>query len=84
MLNNLVTYHIHRLNPLPPYDALAYQYLIARNGVYVRAETKFFSALLPIAIATVRGLAPLQPEFRRISAADGGAHRANPGKTAPA
>jgi PRTRC genetic system protein A len=64
MLNNLVTYHIHRLNPLPPYDALAYQYLIARNGVYVRAETKFFSALLPIAIATVRSLAPLQPEFR--------------------
>jgi PRTRC genetic system protein A len=64
MFDNLVTYHIHKREPLPPNDALAYQYILAGNGLFVRAETHFFDALLPIAPCTVRGLAPLGQQFR--------------------
>jgi PRTRC genetic system protein A len=64
MLDNLVTYHLHRQDPLPPNDVLAYQYILARNGILIRTETHFYEALLPIAPCPVRGLAPLQPEFR--------------------
>ncbi len=64
MLDNLVTYHIHKYAPLPANDALAYQYLLAGNGVFVRAEARFFTALLPVAACTVRGLPPLCPQFQ--------------------
>jgi len=63
MIDNLVTYHIHKRDPLPAYDALAYQYILAGNGVFVRAETHFFTALLPVTACTVRGLPPLRPQF---------------------
>jgi PRTRC genetic system protein A len=61
---NLVTYHVYNGCRLPPFDAQAYQYILAGDGIFVRAETPFFSALVPIAACSVRGLAPLQPEFR--------------------
>jgi PRTRC genetic system protein A len=64
MFNNIVTYHVHRQDSLPPNDALAYQYILAGNGVFIRAETMFFDALLPVAPCTVRGLAPLRQHFR--------------------
>jgi PRTRC genetic system protein A len=64
MFDNLVTYHIHKREPLPPNDALAYQYILAGNGLFIRAETHFFDALLPIAPCAVRGLAPLRQQFR--------------------
>ncbi len=64
MFDNLVTWHIYRRNPLPANDALAYQYILAGNGVFIRAETRFFEALLPIAPCAVRGLEPLQHRFR--------------------
>jgi PRTRC genetic system protein A len=64
MFDNLVTYHIHHCNSLPPNDALAYQYILAGNGVFIRAETHFFAALLPVASCTVRGLEPLHQHFR--------------------
>jgi hypothetical protein len=64
MLSNLVTYHIHRQDPLPPNNALAYQYILAGNGLFIRTETSFFDALLPIAPCTVRGLTPLGQQFR--------------------
>ncbi|HRQ42142.1 MAG TPA: Mov34/MPN/PAD-1 family protein [Chloroflexota bacterium] len=64
MFANLVTYHVHKQNPLPPSDALAYQYILAGNGLFIRAETHFFEAILPIAPCTVRGLAPLRHHFR--------------------
>lgn len=63
MLSNFVTYHIHRENHLPSNDALAYQYILARNGVFIRAETRFFIALLPVVSCVVRGLAPLRQSF---------------------
>ena len=64
MIDKLVTYHIHKRDPLPANDALAYQYVLAGNGVFVRAETRFFTALLPVTASTVRGLPPLRPQFQ--------------------
>jgi PRTRC genetic system protein A len=63
-MNNLVTYYLHRANPLPPSDALFYQYVIAQNGVFVRAENDFASACIRVARLTdetspLRGLQPL-------------------------
>lgn len=63
-MNNLVTYHLHQTPRLPPSDALFYQYIIAQNGVFVRAENEFVSACLPVtrlkeASAPIRGLQPL-------------------------
>lgn len=64
MLDNLVTYHIHKRHPLPVNDALAYQYVLAGNGVFVRAKTRFFTALLPVTACTVRGLLSLHTRFQ--------------------
>ncbi|MCI0648719.1 MAG: Mov34/MPN/PAD-1 family protein [Chloroflexi bacterium] len=64
MFANLVTYHVHQSRPLPANDALAYQYILAAGGVFVRAETRFWTATLPIARCEIRGLQPLQPQFR--------------------
>jgi PRTRC genetic system protein A len=61
---NIVTFHIHRSGSLPPNNALAYQYILAATGVYLRAENRFFDVLLPIARSPIRGLASLQPHFR--------------------
>lgn len=66
MIDNLATYHIHKRDPLPVNDALAYQYILAGNGVFVRAETRFFTALLPITACTVRGLPPLRTRFQQL------------------
>ena len=41
MFPNLVTYHIHTCNPLTANNALAYQYILAGNGLFIRAETHF-------------------------------------------
>ena len=64
MFDNLVTYHVHKCDPLLPNNALAYQYILAGNGVFIRAETNFFEAIFPIAPCTVRGLVPLHQHFR--------------------
>ena len=64
MFDKLVTYPIHKRAPLPANDALAYQYILAGNGVFVRAETRFFMALLPVTACIVRGLPPLRPQFQ--------------------
>ena len=61
---NLVTYHVYDGCFMPPFDAQAYQYILAGDGIFVRAETPFFSAIVPVAACSVRGLAPLQPKFR--------------------
>ena len=63
-MNNLVTYHLHRAPILPPSDALFYQYVIAQNGVFVRAENEFVRACIQVmrlkeTTAPIRGLQPL-------------------------
>lgn len=64
MIDKLVTYHIHKRDPLPASDALACQYVLAGNGVFVRAETRFFTALLSVTVCTVCGLPPLRAQFQ--------------------
>lgn len=64
MFDSLITYHVHKHAPLPANDALAYQYILAGNGVFIRTETRFFTVLLPIAAGAVRGLASLPAYFR--------------------
>jgi PRTRC genetic system protein A len=63
MFNNLVTYLVHKTDPLPLSDAQAYQYVLAANGLFLRAETRFWRACLPLARCRVRGLQPLRPHF---------------------
>jgi PRTRC genetic system protein A len=63
MFDNLVTYLVHKTDPLPPNDAQAYQYVLAANGLFLRAETRFWRACLPLARRQVRGLQPLRPYF---------------------
>lgn len=64
MFDNLVTYHLHKQNPLSNNDALAYQYILAGNGLFVRSETCFFEAIFPITFCIVRGLKPLHHDFQ--------------------
>lgn len=64
MFANLVTHHLYDGRCLPLYDALAYQYIVAGNGIFIRTETRFFNVLVPITTCTVRGLLPLQDHFR--------------------
>jgi PRTRC genetic system protein A len=63
MFQNVVTFHLHQSGPLPPNNALAYQYILVAAGVYLRAENRFFDMLLPLARCPIRGLAPLEPHF---------------------
>lgn len=64
MFDNLVTYHVHKQADLPANNSLAYQYILAGNGVFIRAETSFFDVVLPIAPCTVRGLTPVTQHFQ--------------------
>jgi len=48
---NLVTHHVYDGCSLPPFGAQAYQYILAGGGIFVRAETPFFSALVPVVAA---------------------------------
>ena len=63
MFKNLITYHIHKEEPLPTNNAQAYQYIVAGNGVFLRAENRFFKLLQPIATCQVRGLPALSPSL---------------------
>lgn len=63
MFENIVTFCIHRGGALLTNDALAYQYVLAAGGLFVRAENRLFDILLPLARCSIRGLAPLQPHF---------------------
>jgi PRTRC genetic system protein A len=62
---NLVTHHMHSGRQLPSLDAQAYLYVLAGDGILVRAETPLFTALVLIAACSVRGLAPPQSMSRQ-------------------
>ena len=51
---NLVTYHVYDGCFLPPFAAQAYQYILAGDGIFVRAETPRFSAIVPVAACSER------------------------------
>jgi PRTRC genetic system protein A len=64
MFENLVTYRLYQTEgTVPAYDAAAYQYLLAGNGIFVRTETRFWSACIPVSRCPVRGLPELNPRF---------------------
>jgi PRTRC genetic system protein A len=64
MFENLVTYRLYQTEgTLPAYDAAAYQYMLAGNGLFVRTETRFWSACIPVSRCPVRGLPELTPRF---------------------
>lgn len=64
MFDSLVTYHVYTSEPLPPNNALAYQYILAGNGLFIRADTPLFSARICLRTAIVRGLPPLIPHWQ--------------------
>lgn len=45
--------------PLPPIGDLAYQYVVAGNGLFIRAEDSRMEAMVPAALAYVHGLEPV-------------------------
>ncbi len=54
----LVEYLVAR-NGAPPRRGLAYDYVVAGDGLYVVADNRDLAARVPVARATVRGLPPL-------------------------
>ncbi len=64
MFPNLITYHVHRSDPLPPNNAHLYQYILAGNGLFLRAGTPWWEVVMPLLRYPVRGLLPVQPVFR--------------------
>ena len=56
----IVDYLVAR-SRLPPPSGLAYDYLLARDGLYLRAENEHLAVCIPIASAEVRGLVPIEP-----------------------
>jgi len=64
MFEKLVTYRLYQTaRTLPTYDAVAYQYLLAGNGLFVRTETRFWAACIPVSRCPVRGLPEMKPRF---------------------
>lgn len=57
----MITYHVAQSLPLPPLPPGLYQYVLAGNGLFVRAERPGLSACIPSAPGEVRGLPALDP-----------------------
>ena len=57
---NPVHHLIARDKPLPPFAGL-YDYVLAGNGVFIRARRKGVQACIPIVLCEVRGLPVLEP-----------------------
>lgn len=58
-----IGYLLQRRADQPPEGdpGTGYDYVLAGNGVFIRAENPLLAATVPVAPAQVRGLAPLQP-----------------------
>lgn len=46
---------------LPPLGNLAYQYVLAANGLFIRAENAYLKALVPVAACELHGLDRYEP-----------------------
>jgi hypothetical protein len=57
----MIGYRILHEPVLPAYDAQVMEFCWAGNGIFLRAESKELSVLLPVAEGTTRGLAPAEP-----------------------
>lgn len=49
--------------PLPPIQAVGYEYVVAGNGLFVRAENPHMRAMVQVSCSQLRGLAVLRPCF---------------------
>jgi PRTRC genetic system protein A len=58
-----VNYLLADAAELPPISAPLYEYVFAGNGVFKRATRKEMSAIIPVSECTIRGLAPVKPQF---------------------
>ena len=56
----LVEYLIAR-DGVPPRRGLAYDYILAGDGLYLAAENRFLEVRVPVAAAAIRGLPPIYP-----------------------
>lgn len=68
-MNNIVTHRIAQgpawnARELPPMEAAGYEYILAGNGVFVRAEDSRMEALVQHMPARVNGLTRLKPVMR--------------------
>lgn len=64
MFDDLIQIHRYQGEALPALSPLGYDYLIASNGLFLRAENPFIKALLPIASFSVPQLgAEILPQF---------------------
>lgn len=63
MFENLkiTDHHIYR-GTLPKMSAVAYQYLLAGNGVFVQAQNRHWQAVIPVQSAEINGLPSLNPQ----------------------
>ncbi len=67
MFSDLIGYHIYQHDPLPPLAPQhAYDYVLAANGVFMRAQSPMMQVCIPICNTAVRGLRPLQPAIHLI------------------
>ena len=58
-------YILAETDTLPPIDPSSmYEFVIAANGVFVRARRKELDALIPVCRCEIRGLQPVQPYVR--------------------
>jgi PRTRC genetic system protein A len=64
LFDDLVQHHIYRGGELPPLTARAYDYVLAGNGLFKRAESEHIKALIPVALARVAGLPDLGQVLR--------------------
>src|SRR5262245_9173681 len=58
---NLVNAILAENTELPPIASLGYEYVLGRNGLFIRAEDSRLEALIPIVPARLHGLADLEP-----------------------
>jgi len=58
-------YILAETEPLPPIDSSSmYEFVMAANGVFVRARRAGLEALIPVSRCEIRGLRPVQPYVR--------------------
>lgn len=58
----LVDYLVAR-EALPPRRGLAYDYVLAGDGLYLLAENRYLDVRVPVVTTLVRGLPPVYPSF---------------------
>jgi len=64
MIKPFIDYKFATSSTVPPVSAGLMEYWLAGNGVFVRAERSGLSALIPVAICTIPGLADFIPDVK--------------------